>query len=164
MSITMLYTWITFCEQFNLALFIISLYGTKVEFTVQSRQNSTAAEEVASVFSHQLVWSRRTSGTFQIYVENTFISLSICLAALTALLCLGYGALNKCVVHLHLYLPPITHSNIHMDRQVPDGDINGIFLKTEASLWLKRKSQNGSVTKSWLSIMCCWEAAVHSLD
>ena len=32
----------------------------------------------------------------------------------------------------------------------------------EASLWLNGKSQN--VAKGWLSIYCCWEAAVHTLD
>ena len=37
--------------------------------------------------------SGTVAGTFQIYVENTFISPCICLAAL-----------NKCVVHLHLHL------------------------------------------------------------
>ena len=36
------------------------------------------------------------------------------------------------------------------------------FLKMEASLWLNGKSQN--VAKGWLSTLCCWEAAVHTLD
>ena len=36
------------------------------------------------------------------------------------------------------------------------------FLEMEASLWLNWKSQN--VAKGWLSTLCCWEAAVHTLD
>ena len=36
------------------------------------------------------------------------------------------------------------------------------FLEMEASLWLNERSQN--VAKGWLSTLCCWEAAVHTLD
>ena len=38
------------------------------------------------------------------------------------------------------------------------------FFEMEASLSLNERSQNESVAKSWLSILCCWEAAVHTLD
>ena len=39
------------------------------------------------------------------------------------------------------------------------------FLGMEASLWLNKKSQNGSVTKGWLSTLCCWEEVVaHTLN
>ena len=38
------------------------------------------------------------------------------------------------------------------------------FLEMEASVWLNEKSWNGSVTKGWLSALCCWEAAVHTHD
>ena len=34
----------------------------------------------------------------------------------------------------------------------------------EISLWLNKKSQNGSVAKGWLSTLSCWEAAVHTHD
>ena len=39
--------------------------------------------------------------------------------------------------------PPKTCSNIPMDRQLPSGD---------------------EVAKDWLSTLCCWEAALHTLD
>ena len=54
---------------------------------------------------------------------------------------------------------PKSRSNIPMDRQLPNGDLTD-FLEMEAALGLKEKSQNGSVAKGWLSILCCWEAAV----
>ena len=48
--------------------------------------------------------SRTDIGTFQDWIENSSISSGICLAALTAPMWLGKGALNKCVEHLHLHL------------------------------------------------------------
>ena len=38
------------------------------------------------------------------------------------------------------------------------------FLEMEASQWLNDKSRKESVAKGWLSTLCCWEAAVHTLD
>ena len=37
-------------------------------------------------------------------------------------------------------------------------------LEMKASLWLNKKSWNGSVAKEWLSTLCCWEAAVYTHD
>ena len=36
------------------------------------------------------------------------------------------------------------------------------FLKMDALLWLNKKIL--SVARGWLSTLCCWEAAVHTLD
>ena len=38
------------------------------------------------------------------------------------------------------------------------------FLEMEVSLWLYKKSQNRSVAGGWLSILCCSEAAVRTID
>ena len=61
--------------------------------------------------------------------------------------------------------PPKTRSNIPMDRQTAAWWwLNGIFSKMEVSIWLTGRSQNGSVAKGWLATLCCWEAAVHTID
>ena len=34
----------------------------------------------------------------------------------------------------------------------------------EAPLWLNEKSKIESVAEGWLTILCCWEAAVYTHD
>ena len=48
-----------------------------------------------------------------------------------------------------------------MYRQLPDGDLTGFFRNGSVTVtnWAIP-----SVAKGWLSTLCCWEAAVHTLD
>ena len=54
---------------------------------------------------------------------------------------------------------PKTRSNNPIYRQLVTKQD---FLKMESSLWLNKKFL--SVAKGWLPTLCCWEAAVHTLD
>ena len=48
-----------------------------------------------------------------------------------------------------------------MDRQLPDGDLTGFSRNGSVAI---TKQEIPSVAKGWLFILCCWEAAIHTLD